>query len=41
MSASCLLEHRTVIALAAGDHVRQRPPAAVDGAVDLGRQPAA
>src|SRR5699024_6462035 len=34
-------EHRAVIALPAGDHIRQRSAAAVDGTVDLGRQPTA
>lgn len=32
-------QHRAVVALAAGDHIRQRPTATVDGTVNLGRQP--
>ena len=34
-------QHRAVVALAAGDHIRQRPTATVDGTVNLGRQPTA
>lgn len=33
-------EHRTVVALPAGDHDRQRSAAAIDRGVDLRRQPA-
>ena len=32
-------EHRTIIALPAGDHVRQRSAAAIDSTVNLGGQP--
>jgi len=35
-----LLEHRAVVASAAGDHHRQRAALAVDGMMDLRRQPA-
>ena len=33
-------QHRAVVSLPTGDHVRQRPAAAVDGTVNLGSQPA-
>ena len=33
-------QHRAVVSLPPGDHVRQRPAAAVDGTVNLGSQPA-